>query len=234
MPDVVIPAEVREAFQYLIDAARSQGRGAELVVALLHEAANVITENPLRGSTLSGDQAAYLIESGDFTAEELAKTQASVARGELAEEERRTKLRAVAASLSSAEVAQRLGIDASRVRHRQASGNLYAFKVGGKRRYPTWQFTDDPARPVFLVSRRSLGLSPMTGTRQASWASCRPLRRARASAECPRPRSNGCCTAETHKCSRTFSAASCSRDVGRTAQSCGSVWPKIVPSEWRS
>ena len=47
-----------------------------------------------------------------------------------------------------AEVAQVLSIDAARVRRRQAKGDLYAFVAGGKHRYPRWQFTGDPARPV--------------------------------------------------------------------------------------
>lgn len=148
MSDVVIPAEVRGAVQYLVKAAQSQGQGDELVIALLREAADAIKKRQPRGGALSDEQVAYLIESGAFTAEEFAETEAEVARGELAEEERKTRLGAIAASLSSTEVALRLGIDASRVRHRQAKGSLYAFKVGGKRRYPIWQFTDDPAQPV--------------------------------------------------------------------------------------
>lgn len=51
-------------------------------------------------------------------------------------------------SLSTSDVAEKLGIDASSIRHRQAKGRLYSFKAGSKRRYPTWQFTDDPAQPV--------------------------------------------------------------------------------------
>lgn len=148
MPDVVVPAEVRDAVQYLLEAAQSQGQGDELVIALLREAADLIKKRQSHGGALSDEQVAYLIESGEFTAEEFAETEAAVARGELADEERKTRMEAVAASLNSTEVALRLGIDASRVRHRQAKGSLYAFKIGGKRRYPIWQFTDDPAQPV--------------------------------------------------------------------------------------
>jgi hypothetical protein len=140
--------DVRESVQYLMDTAESQGQSGEMVASILIETADWLKSRQPRGGALSDDQVAYLIASGEFTAEEFAETEASVARGDLAEEERRTRLGAVTASLSAADVAQRLCIDASRVRHRQAKGNLYSFLVGGKRRYPIWQFTDDPAQPV--------------------------------------------------------------------------------------
>jgi hypothetical protein len=41
-----------------------------------------------------------------------------------------------------AETAKALGIDASRVRHRIASGDLYAVSAGGRRRLPAFQFDD--------------------------------------------------------------------------------------------
>jgi len=62
---------------------------------------------------------------------EFADSQARLARGDLAELERKTRLEAVSNSLSAAEVALLLSIDASRVRHRQAKGSLYAFVAGG-------------------------------------------------------------------------------------------------------
>ncbi|MEB0268076.1 hypothetical protein, partial [Cryobacterium sp. 10I5] len=82
---------------------------------------------------------AFLIESGDFTEEEFAETEASLARGDLVKLERTTRLGAITDSLSVAEVAQMLSVDAARVRRRQAKGDLYAFLAGGKRRYPLWQ-----------------------------------------------------------------------------------------------
>lgn len=45
-------------------------------------------------------------------------------------------------SMSVADAAQLLGVDASRVRHRIADGALYGFKVGGRLRLPRWQFTE--------------------------------------------------------------------------------------------
>ena len=108
----------------------------------------MLTKRQPRGGALSGAQVAFLIESGAFTEQEFADTEASLARGDLAELERKTRLGAITDSLSVAEVAQVLSIDAARVRRRQAKGDLYAFVAGGRRRYPLWQFTSDPARPV--------------------------------------------------------------------------------------
>lgn len=148
MPDATAHAEAQESFQHLMEAAQLHGRDDELVVVLIRESADLIKKRQPLGGALSETQIRYLIDSGVFTDEEFAETAKSVARGDLAEAERKTRLGSVAASLSAAEVALRLGIDPSRVRHRQAKGSLYGFIAGGKRRYPAWQFTGDPAQPV--------------------------------------------------------------------------------------
>ncbi|MDY7541825.1 hypothetical protein [Cryobacterium sp. 5B3] len=148
MPDATTNTEVQKSLQGLRDAAEAQGHGDELVVILLREVAEMLMKRQPRGGALSDEQVAFLIESGDFTAQEFAETEASVARGELAEAERTTRLGVIIDSLSVAEVAQLLSVDAARVRRRQAKGDLYAFLAGGKRRYPLWQFTGDPAQPV--------------------------------------------------------------------------------------
>ncbi|MFF2053747.1 hypothetical protein ACFVU2_19240 [Leifsonia sp. NPDC058194] len=141
------PEEV-EALRYLKDAAREQGRDAELVVVLIRESADALKETQPRGSALTDEQVAFLISSGTFTPERLAEVEASVARGDLAELERRTRLEAVTGSLSATEAAQRLGIDSSRIRHRLSKGSLLGFMIAGKRRLPAWQFTDDSKQPV--------------------------------------------------------------------------------------
>lgn len=140
--------EVAASVQYLMDTAAQQDLSDELVIIMLRQTAELIQKRQPRGGALSEAQVDFLIESGDFTREEFDGVSASVARGELADAERRTRLAVVAASLSAAEVADLLGIDQSRVRHRQAKGGLYAFTVGGKRRYPTWQFTGSTTQPV--------------------------------------------------------------------------------------
>lgn len=148
MPNLRPSPEVSRAFQDLLAAAEARQDGYELVIALLRESVDLVKKRQPLGGALTENQVAFLIESGEFTAEEFAETAASVDRGDLAEEERMTRLGAVTASLSAAEVALRLSVDASGVRRRQAKGNLFSFLVGGKRRYPTWQFTDDATQPV--------------------------------------------------------------------------------------
>lgn len=54
----------------------------------------------------------------------------------------------VVGALSTNEVADRLGVDASRVRHRAAEGSLYALRLQRQNRYPRWQFAaDGPTLP---------------------------------------------------------------------------------------
>ena len=107
-------------------------------------------ESQSRGSSLSDEQVAFLIESGTFTPESLAETQASIARGELVELERKTRLEGINASLSAEEVAVKLGVDIAQVHKRLQEGNLFAFTTEGERRYPMWQFTGDPRQPILL------------------------------------------------------------------------------------
>lgn len=49
----------------------------------------------------------------------------------------------VVESLTTAEVAERMGVHASRVRHLTSEGALYAMRIGRQNRYPLWQFLDN-------------------------------------------------------------------------------------------
>jgi hypothetical protein len=51
----------------------------------------------------------------------------------------------VQTSLSMADVADLLGVDQSRVRHRIADGALYPVRVGRANRLPAWQFAEGRA-----------------------------------------------------------------------------------------
>ncbi|MBC7593060.1 MAG: hypothetical protein H7288_03845 [Kineosporiaceae bacterium] len=153
--ELEVTDDVRESVEYFLAAAHRtyalaglQDNSYAMLVSIIRESADQLSERQTRGGGLTEDQAAFLIESGTFTAESLAETEASVARGDLAELERKTRLEAITASLGAAEVAAKLGIDTSRVRHRQAKDGLYAFMAGGRRRYPTWQFTPAKSQPV--------------------------------------------------------------------------------------
>ncbi|WP_104089120.1 hypothetical protein [Cryobacterium sp. N19] len=148
MSDTTVRAEVQESVQHLMEVAQAQGLDDELVVALLRESAELISRRQPRGGALSTEQVNYLVESGAFSEGEFAQIEAGVARGDLVQTERTTRLAAITETLSAAEVALRLGLSASRIRHRQAKGGLYGFLSGGKRRYPTWQLTNDSAQPV--------------------------------------------------------------------------------------
>jgi len=106
-------------------------------------------KNPQRkGSALTAEQVRFLILSGEFTSDELFEVQRSIARGELAADEERTRQSAINASLDASEVASVLTVDVETIDRMAAAGSLFAFAFHGERRYPTWQFTGDPQRPV--------------------------------------------------------------------------------------
>ncbi|MFI7678934.1 DNA-binding protein [Actinophytocola sp. NPDC049390] len=50
-------------------------------------------------------------------------------------------------ALTVAGAAERIGVDASRIRHRLAEGQLVGWKDRGGWRLPVWQFTDDDVLP---------------------------------------------------------------------------------------
>lgn len=124
----------------LVVVAGELGVAGDTVNELLRETAGILKERQPRGRGLTESEARFLVGSGAFTQDEFDRTEASVANGELAKQERETRLGTLARTLTADQVAERLGIDASRVRHRQAKNNLFAFLSGRTRLYPTWQF----------------------------------------------------------------------------------------------
>lgn len=119
----------------------------------------------LRSSERAGGRDEALVESGVFTPESLAATQARVARGELSEAIQRTWQEASDNSLTQFEVAKRLGIGRAKLRWMLSIGDLFAFVANDELRFPTWQFTADPAQPVLphlsrLVENFEDSLSP--------------------------------------------------------------------------
>ncbi|MDY0913006.1 hypothetical protein [Rathayibacter festucae] len=145
---IVTHAELTDGLDALWRAVRRRGGDERTLVALLTEQASLLARQQSPGGGLIQAEADFLVESGTMTAEELTAAEAEVARGELADLERRTRLQAIVDSFGTAEVAARLRIDETRVRHRKAKDGLYAFKVGSKLRFPAWQFTDDRERPM--------------------------------------------------------------------------------------
>lgn len=57
------------------------------------------------------------------------------------------QVRLEADALTAEEVAQRLQVDASTVRHYRREKKLHAFTMGGRLRFPLWQFTNHAALP---------------------------------------------------------------------------------------
>lgn len=96
---------------------------------------------PAEFSPLTAHDQAYLREHGGLP----AITPERVAGARARRLARTTAF--VTESLSTAEVAGRLGVDPSRIRHMSADGALYAMRTGRQNRYPSWQFGDD-GRPL--------------------------------------------------------------------------------------
>lgn len=101
-----------------------------------------------QGRELTPEEEEFLISSGSFTRESYEEAKAAVARGELEEIERRSRRKGLIAALTAEEVLDWLGIESGELAVRLARGEMTAFVCDGELRYPSWQFTDDPAAPV--------------------------------------------------------------------------------------
>lgn len=138
---LVRPLTIEDAVNELLSSIDPAGCGPEVATALRQKAAELLRRVRPSGPGLTPQQRRYLIESGDFTPEEFAKTAERVARGELREIEQRTSLATVAASYGESEVATLLTIRLEDVRRLRNEGKLYAFDAAGVTVYPRWQFT---------------------------------------------------------------------------------------------
>lgn len=86
---------------------------------------------------LTGAERTFLTEHGVDTADLAAVDPATSVRRSADE-----LVELAGASMTVTDAAQRLEVDASRVRHRVADGSLYAFRLGRNLRLPMWQFVD--------------------------------------------------------------------------------------------
>lgn len=127
----------------LLASIEPTDRGAEVEAALRLEAERLVRQSRPDPAALTAEQRTCLIESGAFTAEDLATSDARVARGVLRVSEQRTALQAIAASYGESEVAQHLGISGEEVSTLRAAGELFAFDSTGITVHPRWQFTAD-------------------------------------------------------------------------------------------
>jgi hypothetical protein len=99
----------------------------------------LLAMKPISLARLSENEARFLIESGSFTAEEWAVTSASVTRGALQLSATEGWLLALFATKSMEDVAGFLDWSEEDVRSAVADGSLYAVKISGRLRFPTWQ-----------------------------------------------------------------------------------------------
>ncbi|MGZ0069478.1 hypothetical protein [Microbacterium arborescens] len=137
----------REALAKQFDRVQRTVSGSVIdpavVSVLLDDFAGFLVERAPRRSTMTEDERAWLIESGAMTAEELDEAETAIAGGALSRMELRSSITPIATALSTKEVADRLKIDETRVRHRLAKDGLYSIKVDGRHRFPEWQFVGD-------------------------------------------------------------------------------------------
>ncbi|MCI9889349.1 hypothetical protein JT358_12905 [Micrococcales bacterium 31B] len=141
-------SDVQSSVDHLVERAQIAGADSDTVADLLRLTADFFTSSAAGGDGLTASEAQYLMDSGAFSVAQLAEAEARVNRGDLARHEHLTRIGTVARSLTAAQAAERLGVDASRVRHRQRQGALYGFLVGRSRYYPTWQFVPGTPRAL--------------------------------------------------------------------------------------
>jgi hypothetical protein len=131
---------LKEGLTKLFDTVESSTTPVETFNVMLEEVVDSASARQPTGGGLTNAGADFLVRSGAFTSAHLHMLESRVRAGELAHRERETRLGALSRTLSADEVGDLLGISASRVRHRQGSNLLYAFRAGKSRRYPLWQF----------------------------------------------------------------------------------------------
>lgn len=168
----MILARLRE----LADVLTAGGRDAKLFNALVVTLAELLTEHdghllvddtpdPKHPSPPSDDQTAPLADEdatpgeddkaagdpGDTDSEEEVESPRRRLRPEV-----RARWEAVMDSHSDDEAALRLGVLVRQLRRRAHRGTLVFFTVGGKRRYPMWQFAGDTTLPGLAAIARAL------------------------------------------------------------------------------
>jgi hypothetical protein len=134
--------EIHRSVERLVSTAQGVGAASAWVSAVIQEVTDLVKAREPIGAGRTEAEADYLVESGAFTPEQFAATERRVAAGVLAAQERDTRMGAITRTLTADQVAEKLRIDSSRVRHRQAKNGLYGFLVGRARLYPEWQFIE--------------------------------------------------------------------------------------------
>ena len=128
-------------------AERRGSPGLDYLEVLLESLAALAQEPSTASSTLTVAERKDLIESGTFTEEELAETEAQIADGELDRMIAAAQQDVIVDSLGADEVGALLQRSPSRISHRAGEPSLYSFRVARTRRYPKWQFTSSGEIP---------------------------------------------------------------------------------------
>jgi hypothetical protein len=128
-----------EAVRLLADAIALLAADGPYVVDAVTEF--VLALRPVsRDGRLSKQQEKFLIESGDFTAEELEETKREVDRGSLQVGAVEAFLSHLCATMSLEDAAGFLGWDEEAVTAAVSEGRLYGVEISGRLRFPSWQF----------------------------------------------------------------------------------------------
>jgi hypothetical protein len=106
----------------------------------------LLAMNPVSPDRLSDSAVRFLIESGDFTADEWAKTATAVDRGSLQLSTTKTWLLSLLLTISLEEAADFLCWTEDTVRAAVTGGLLHAAEISGRLRFPTWQFNAGPGK----------------------------------------------------------------------------------------
>lgn len=138
-----LPIQFRTELTKLGDLAAAPSIDLDLLMAILQEVRTTLTEAHTADQTLTEAQRSFLISSGSMTEERMQAAEKAAAEGVVERSAVRAHLETLQDTLTGADVAQMLGIDESRVRHRASKGGLYSFKSGNRNLYPRWQFGMD-------------------------------------------------------------------------------------------
>jgi hypothetical protein len=107
-----------------------------------------LVRTPLTEPDRDDDAERFLLDHGGWTREEYDDAVAAVTGGELADLTRSTRQEALSATLTIDEAASWLQVGTGRVTAMLFTGDLSAFVCNDELRFPAWQFTVEPDRPV--------------------------------------------------------------------------------------
>ena len=138
-----------EAVRRLAEAVARLSNDPDWFLQALTEA--VLAMTPISMVKRTKQQDSFLVESGTFTAEELAEAQMYVDRGALQLSSAGVFLSNLLRTMSFHEATGYLDLDEEAVRTAVAEGRLYAIKISGQLRFPAWQF--NVGSPEKLIPR---------------------------------------------------------------------------------